>query len=72
MTQVVNVKGKPELVQLLQEFKQEMELKRMTGKICLSYGLSQSERAQKAWESYNNHLRRCEQLKSMIDQLQYT
>ena len=72
MIQIINVKNKPELASLLQEFKQEMELKRMSGKVCLAYGLSQSEHAKKAWKAYDNHLHRCEELKSMIDQLQYT
>lgn len=71
-TILVNVKDKPELAYLLQEFKQEFELKRMMGRVCLAYGLSQSEDAKGAWEAYNRHLHRCEELKSMIDQLQYT
>lgn len=71
MTQIVDVKGKPELASLIDEYNQEMELKRMTGRVCLSYGLSQSKHSEEAWDSYHSHLQKCEQLKSKIDELMH-
>ncbi len=79
MIRIVNAKEK-ELASLLREFKQEMEQKRMLGKVLLStFSLKDMEkgsRKHKEWEAtearYQQYLQRCEQLKSMIDQLQYT
>lgn len=80
MKQMINIKGKPELAALIKEFHQEKEQKRMLGKVLLSTfsikDMEKGSRKHQEWEAtearYQQHLHRCEQLKSMIDQLQYT
>lgn len=45
-----------------------MNAKRQMGKVSLAYGLSQSEDAKSAWESYDVHKARCIELKKQIDE----
>ena len=58
-----------ELKDLLKEYDSEMEAKRKMGQVCFAHGLSQSEDAKRAWESYDAHLARCNELRKQIEEI---
>ena len=58
-----------ELKELFKEYNSEMEAKRKMGQVCLAYGMSQSEDAKRAWESYDAHVARCNELRKQIEEV---
>lgn len=57
------------LKELIAEYNIEMEQKRMMAGVCMAYGLSQSEDAKAAWNSYDEHLANCKRLGREINRL---
>lgn len=57
------------LKELIAEYNIEMEQKRMMGRVCMAYGLSQSKHANAAWKSYDEHLANCKRLGREINRL---
>ena len=57
------------LNELIAQYNIEMEQKRMMGGVCLAYGMSQSEDANRAWKSYDEHLANYKRLAREINEL---